>query len=167
MSLKPIETAYAGHRFRSRLEARWAVFFDAAGIPWDYETEGFSLPSGPYLPDFWLPAIGVWAEVKPDLPSEREIQLCVELSRACSGQGHRVAILAGSLREYQAGGSCLLLGSGEGGVVQGLDWLCGRTREAFTAALGARFEHGESGPVHVSRIVRPVMERLANRNPDR
>ena len=28
-SIKPIETNYKGYRFRSRLEARWAVFFDA------------------------------------------------------------------------------------------------------------------------------------------
>ena len=30
--IKAIETYYKGYRFRSRLEARWAVFFDAAGI---------------------------------------------------------------------------------------------------------------------------------------
>jgi hypothetical protein len=28
MSAKAIETHYKGYRFRSRLEARWAVFFD-------------------------------------------------------------------------------------------------------------------------------------------
>jgi hypothetical protein len=27
--IKAIETSYKGYRFRSRLEARWAVFFDA------------------------------------------------------------------------------------------------------------------------------------------
>ena len=31
MSLRPIETHYNGYRFRSRLEARWAVFFEAMG----------------------------------------------------------------------------------------------------------------------------------------
>jgi hypothetical protein len=69
MTVKPIETSYAGHCFRSRLEARWAVFFDSLRIPWHYELEGFELPSGWYLPDFWLPTInqdGVWFEVKPD-----------------------------------------------------------------------------------------------------
>ena len=30
-SIQVIETAYKGYRFRSRLEARWAVFFDAIG----------------------------------------------------------------------------------------------------------------------------------------
>ena len=32
MEIKPIETHYKGYRFRSRLEARWAVFFDAAKL---------------------------------------------------------------------------------------------------------------------------------------
>jgi hypothetical protein len=40
---KPIETLYRGYRFRSRLEARWAVFFDRARIPWRYEPEGYDL----------------------------------------------------------------------------------------------------------------------------
>jgi hypothetical protein len=39
--IKPIETRYKGYRFRSRLEARWAVFFDTMEIPWEYEKEGF------------------------------------------------------------------------------------------------------------------------------
>jgi hypothetical protein len=39
--VRPIETEYKGFRFRGRLEARWAVFFDAAGIEWQYEVEGF------------------------------------------------------------------------------------------------------------------------------
>ena len=32
--LKPIQTEYGGFLFRSRLEARWAVFFDACGVDW-------------------------------------------------------------------------------------------------------------------------------------
>lgn len=60
-----IETEYAGHRFRSRLEARWAVFFDKLGVKWLYEPQGYELGNGQrYLPDFWLPDLGVWAEVK-------------------------------------------------------------------------------------------------------
>jgi hypothetical protein len=41
--MQAIETAYNGYRFRSRLEARWAVFFDALGIRYQYEKEGFDL----------------------------------------------------------------------------------------------------------------------------
>ena len=42
-ALKAIETEYKGYRFRSRLEARWAVFFDACGVKWEYEPEGYVL----------------------------------------------------------------------------------------------------------------------------
>lgn len=57
--IKPIETFYKGYRFRSRLEARWAVFFDALGVKWEYEPEGFELPSGKrYLPDFKVDCYG-------------------------------------------------------------------------------------------------------------
>lgn len=50
-----IQTEYKGYRFRSRLEARWAVFFDACHVRWEYEPEGFALGNGMYyLPDFLL-----------------------------------------------------------------------------------------------------------------
>jgi hypothetical protein len=64
----PIETEYRGYRFRSRLEARWAVVFDRLGVEWKYETQGYLIgPLGrPYLPDFQLPGLGIWAEVKGD-----------------------------------------------------------------------------------------------------
>ncbi|MBQ8697839.1 MAG: hypothetical protein IJ521_02420 [Schwartzia sp.] len=53
--MRAIETEYKGYRFRSRLEARWAVFFDACGVRWEYEPEGFDLGNGQmYLPDFLL-----------------------------------------------------------------------------------------------------------------
>jgi hypothetical protein len=38
--LKAIDTEYDGHLYRSRLEARWAVFFDTLDIPFEYELEG-------------------------------------------------------------------------------------------------------------------------------
>ena len=53
--MKPIETEYKGYRFRSRLEARWARFFDACHVDWEYEPEGYDLGDGLYyLPDFLL-----------------------------------------------------------------------------------------------------------------
>lgn len=64
--IRPIETEYNGYRFRSRLEARWAVFFDELGVPYEYESEGFDLGDGiRYLPDFWLPEQECWVEIKP------------------------------------------------------------------------------------------------------
>jgi hypothetical protein len=68
MPIAPIQTTYKGYRFRSRLEARWAVFFTALGLTWEYEPEGFVLPSGQhYLPDFRVYMDGTinWFEIKP------------------------------------------------------------------------------------------------------
>ena len=62
--IKAIETAYAGVLFRSRLEARWAVFMDAVKQKWEYEPERIALPGGgTYLPDFRT-AGGGYIEVK-------------------------------------------------------------------------------------------------------
>jgi len=54
MSIKPLETEYKGYMFRSRLEARWAVFFDECGFKWEYEPEGYDIDGIRYLPDFRL-----------------------------------------------------------------------------------------------------------------
>ncbi|QCR16573.1 PDDEXK family nuclease [Methanosarcina mazei] len=71
MEIKPIETQYNGYRFRSRLEARWAVFFDSLGIIYEYEKEGYDLGFNNitnetvyYLPDFYLPKYKYWVEIK-------------------------------------------------------------------------------------------------------
>jgi hypothetical protein len=71
--LRAIETRYKGYRFRSRLEARWAVVFDALDVRWEYEKEGFDLgTAGRYLPDFWLPEHACWIEIKGSQPTETE-----------------------------------------------------------------------------------------------
>lgn len=63
----PIETYYAGCRFRSRHEARWAVFFETLDVAWEYEAQGYYVDGAalPYLPDFWLPDHGLFVEIKP------------------------------------------------------------------------------------------------------
>ncbi|MEV4970612.1 hypothetical protein [Streptomyces scopuliridis] len=66
MTINAIETYHAGHLFRSRLEARWASVFDDLGLRWEYEPQGYRVGENrrPYLPDFRLPDIGWWVEVK-------------------------------------------------------------------------------------------------------
>lgn len=64
MTIAPLETRYAGCHFRSRLEARWAVFFDCLRIPWQYESQGYQVGAQTYLPDFYLPQSKTWVEVK-------------------------------------------------------------------------------------------------------
>jgi hypothetical protein len=71
-TIRAIETRYAGCRFRSRLEARWAVFFDQLDIKWQYENEGVVLSTGErYLPDFYLPTQDWAVEVKGTTASLR------------------------------------------------------------------------------------------------
>lgn len=63
--IRPIQTEYKECLFRSRLEARWAFFFDLMGIKWEYEPEGIILDNGTYyLPDFFLPDFHCFFEVK-------------------------------------------------------------------------------------------------------
>ena len=81
--IKAIETKYKGYRFRSRLEARWAVFFESirplwsSGFIWEYEPEGFNLGDGGlYLPDFKI-SYGVhycYVEIKGKKPTEEEFE---------------------------------------------------------------------------------------------
>jgi len=86
MEIQAKPTKYNGYEFRSRLEARWAVFFDAAGIKYHYEYQDFMLPSGRYLPDFYLPEFegGCYAEVKHEFSPDEE-KRCEELSALTGG----------------------------------------------------------------------------------
>ena len=165
MTIRPIETRYAGYRFRSRLEARWAVYFDAMNISWEYEKEGFDLGDEIlYLPDFWLPQVKMWAEVKPEEFIEEEKEKC---QRLANGTCHPVLMLDGipSLKTYWAIGSNL---DGETDYMQycvtgkyiqenrfwSYDdveyplcwWFCDSREhwDAVAAARSARFEHRET-----------------------
>lgn len=97
--MKAIETQYKGRLFRSRLEARWAVFFDTLGVAWEYE-EGCGLEDGMhYLPDFWLPDVcasgrsgGLWLEIKDRPPTKSE---AADLARVMCGTGAGGAIATG------------------------------------------------------------------------
>ena len=60
----PLEASYSATLFRSRAEARWAIFFDLVGWDWDYEPCHYALGSMNYLPDFYLPGTSTWVEVK-------------------------------------------------------------------------------------------------------
>jgi hypothetical protein len=83
--MKSIQTEYAGFHFRSRLEARWAVLFDRLGIEYRYEEQGYELEwrlewstnehggeTFRYLPDFWLPGLKSFFEVKGEFRGSDE-----------------------------------------------------------------------------------------------
>lgn len=111
--MEPIPTRYKGYHFRSRLEARWAVFFDTIGMSWEYEPEGFEivvprqddvwvyapeLTEGChwYLPDFHITdglgyGDGAWIEIKPN---DRDYDYSPELRLIkCISHGSEVSTL--------------------------------------------------------------------------
>jgi hypothetical protein len=146
-----IETTYKGRRFWSRIEARWAVFFDTLGVKYEYEKEGYRLPSGSYLPDFWLPEIrgGIWFEVKGAAATEREEHLAQELARA---HGSDVVIASGDIPESSAehaergdGFSIFFVIDGEDGMDDCYNFMicgtCGKRGMEFTTYEGRVCHH--------------------------
>jgi hypothetical protein len=113
--IRPIETRFNGQLYRSRHEARWAVFLTTLGEPFHYEAEGFELlPIGMadpqqtpshvfcdaplfYVPDFWLPRVKQWIEIKPDLGTWGYDDLTVEKARRLAvHSGYAVIIVCGN-----------------------------------------------------------------------
>ena len=161
--IKPLETHYNGYRFRSRLEARWAVFFDHLAIDWEYEFEGFNIEGGtPYLPDFLLKDDGefpdVFVEVKPQKPmkpkeSKRYYKVGENLIHSFKDTGFLVTM------GDPLGANAFLFGSFGGDKKLGplvksdfVNFFKGKSKKehkeiynAAKAARSARFEHGESG----------------------
>lgn len=146
--IKAIETHYNGYRFRSRTEARWAVFLDAAGIAYEYESEGFELANGDwYLPDFHLVNDDLWLEVKGKQPTKEEIRKCWLLAEGFGAPvliasrqpaiKKQVSVINTKYDDIQGPFSFyeLMQKPPDDPVVQ----------RAYSAARGARFEFGENG----------------------
>ena len=96
--LKAIETVYKGNRYRSRLEARWAVFYETLGIPYEYEPQGYNLgEAGLYLPDFWLPEHKCFVEIKGTWPDSKELAIIEALAVQ---SGKPVFLFVGQIEEF-------------------------------------------------------------------
>lgn len=93
VKIKAIDTKYNGYLFRSRLEARWAVFFDSLGVRYEYEMEGYDLDGVWYLPDFWLPEHDCFVEIKPLDKQVRDNKKCYLLNKE---SGKKVLLVSGS-----------------------------------------------------------------------
>ena len=141
--MKPIATRYKSYFFRSRLEARYAVMFDILGIRWDYEPEGYELDGGVrYLPDFMLPEIGIWVEIKGQDPTPVELGKMVAL---CTGLDQDGLLISGP-----PGVEKVSFISRKGELVKTTitDYFRVKPiiyRAAMEAARSSRFEYGQSG----------------------
>lgn len=95
-------TIYRGVTFRSRLEARWAVFLDHHFMvrTWSYEPYEFTFPESGwrYTPDFGINIGGTiyLLEVKPAMPTE---EYKTQLTRIAE-DGHHIWLGVGSF--YQS-----------------------------------------------------------------
>lgn len=155
MTISPIQTRYAGHLFRSRTESRWAVFLDRLAIEWKYEEQGYQLASGRrYLPDFVLPDLKMFLEIKGMEPTERELAKVREFAVAAHAHGYVTLMLVGGVPRPEADtvgipARAFLVRKGEHVRDVRTDWMPAHTakalRAALTAARSARFEFGESG----------------------
>lgn len=69
---------------RSHSETRWAAIMDAIGVVWLYEWRREDTRHGWYKPDFYLPAAGIFLEVKGATPTAIEIEKAADLEAATS-----------------------------------------------------------------------------------
>ena len=86
-TIAAIPTLYNGRQYRSRLEAKWAAFFDLLG--WPHEYEPFDL--GKWSPDFRIlsqEGVSALVEVKPiDQEDEAVTQRMTEAANAAGFTG--------------------------------------------------------------------------------
>lgn len=96
--MKVLPTKYGGIYFRSRTEARWAIFFDLLGLRYEYEPEGVMFENGvQYLPDFYLPGVrgGIFVEIKGALDSVDDEVFESLISLAIATDGYSSLIVGG------------------------------------------------------------------------
>jgi hypothetical protein len=92
--IRAIPTTYGGIEFRSRLEAKWACFFDLICWPWEYEP----IDLDGYIPDFVIKADShpIFVEIKPAL-STQELRAMGQKAREAT-LGKRLLVLGASDR---------------------------------------------------------------------
>jgi len=107
-TIKSIETEYKGYKFRSRLEAKWACFFDLCRWKWEYEPVEFN----GWFPDFALYGESqiIYVEIKPVIEFPKEIANKIDKS----GCDKEVLIL---------GQSCLIPNSTVGDRFPYFGWI--------------------------------------------
>ena len=103
LAIRAKPTLYKGIRFRSRLEARWAIFLDALDVEWVYEPAVEGVQG--YLPDFQVG--DTWfIEVKPESWQDRSPSSDHDISRFASflaGTERHLFVTHGAPGEWENG----------------------------------------------------------------
>ena len=125
-SIAAIPTVYRGRAYRSRLEARWAAFFDRLGLVAEYEP--FDL--GVWSPDFLLTEIKTLVEIKPitefDAKTWKKMLAACKRRRLLSGENQINALFLSMVAPVHS----------EEGIVQ-LGWVAMPWHDQAAKALPA------------------------------
>lgn len=92
--MRSLGATYKGYAFRSRLECRWYIFYEAMGEPIAYEPEAIDLGGFAYIPDFFLRTFRAWNEIKGEMVSDAAGLLMIEKCVQLTQQSGRPVILA-------------------------------------------------------------------------
>lgn len=97
--MQAIPTRYRGFQMRSRLEAKWAAFFDLLGWRWDYEP----LDLNGWIPDFVIDGQPrpVLVEVKPLFGFSEEVACKIEKALNHQADSFEVLILGAGIAHNQ------------------------------------------------------------------
>lgn len=144
MAPQAIPTPHNGILYRSRLEARYAVFFHELHIMHEYETQGFKTESA-YLPDFVIfAATGtLWLEVKPTWDSDPDGIVRFRQFAAKRPQPSRAALVIGL---PGAGGGIVVIGGDESAIIPAQGPWEDDTCEWRPCPVGIHFDLTPPGP---------------------
>ncbi len=94
-TIQAIPTAYKSIQYKSRLEARTAIFFNYLGLNFEYEPKFFEIEKDFwYVPDFYLRDLELWVEIKgPGLYEEAYLKA----KGLCKLTGQFVQVWCGNL----------------------------------------------------------------------
>lgn len=92
--------AHRGWMMRSHTELMWAKVFESAAIQYLHEPGLFDTPHGWYLPDFYMPNIGSYVEIKGVAPTEIEKEKAAAVIRAT---GKPLVIISGKPNSDRGG----------------------------------------------------------------
>lgn len=100
MSRSVLQVAYDGRVFRSKTEARWARCFDALGVAYQHEPTVFRFERGHgrvahYKPDFYLPELEAWLEIKNEGTRPPDLLACWKAHRLALATSQPVYVFFG------------------------------------------------------------------------